>query len=48
MQSDAIFSALPSTWRDYLGESMLESVATKCSPRLLEEDAAESGGDSAF
>jgi len=37
MQSDGIFSALPSTWRDYLGESMLESIAAKCSPRLLLE-----------
>ena len=37
MQTDAIFSALPSTWRDYLGESMLGSIAAKCSPRLLEE-----------
>ena len=37
MQSDAIFSALPSSWRDYLGESTLESIAAQCSSRLLEE-----------
>lgn len=37
MQSDAIFSALPSTWRDYLGDSTLESIAAQCSPRLLKE-----------
>ena len=37
MQSGAIFSGLPSSWRDYLGDSVLESIAAQCSPRLLEE-----------
>ena len=37
MQPGAIFSGLPSSWRDYLGDSVLQSIAAQCSPRLLEE-----------
>ena len=45
MQSDAIFSGFPSTWRDYLGEAELQLIETQCSRRLLDEMSYPSHSD---